>query len=710
VRTEILIFQLVHRSKTYHHSSQKRKTLLNGRCHNPDERKLLTNTMPNFQKRRTQLTFTSVFALRLLHPSSGLVKNGQICGIIGPSGSGKSTLLSALGGTIKSESGKNVHGVVWIDELVDSLKDDEKKCGGRKGKESETNNLLNSSLNKFGNDSKKQIVKKFLSARNGEVANLQQHDNFFSMLTPRETIDLAAYLQLVDLNKEDRKILVESLLDSLGLRHIATRTIGDSGDSSSSGSLGLTSGSNGCLSGGERRRLSVALELVTSPKVFLADEPTTGLDSAQAQKVVDRMVKLAREHNIPCICSLHQPRTSIWKTLDSIILLAPGGKVIYVGECSDAVSYFKKLGYSCPVEINPLEFFIDLVTVDTETHDKNIEDYARIEFLHNSFCEFSSSHLYSSVNGDMVPPLNKIKNKNLSLIRGRSFFKRLGALYLRSLRQNLRDSRVNLMRIIASVSLGRLFSQLFKSVKDGVPLARSVADRVALLSFAVINMTMLSLSKTLNLFGKEKPVISREQHRQQYHCIEYLLSKIMAEIPLDIMFSSIFACTLKCFTNLRTPTRVLTSIFSIMTLASASFGFAIGSMTNGVEEAMTVGLSTMVILMAVGVINPSGVDKNQKDSLIVEILKTISPIKLSIEALCVSEFKGMDFNEGRSGWNLRDLPKMGGLSLVKNGDQVLDALGIGDKNYIFFIGRLSILSGVNFLISWIGLMRRSRFI
>jgi len=128
------------------------------------------------------------------------------------------------------------------------------------------------------------------------------------MLTARETIKLAAFLQL-DIDEFATLTLVDNILDSLGLRNVESRRIGDQMNSQR-GSIGS---SGGCLSGGERRRLSVALELVSNPKVILADEPTTGLDSAQAKKVFDIIAKAARERNIPCIMTIHQPRASIWK-------------------------------------------------------------------------------------------------------------------------------------------------------------------------------------------------------------------------------------------------------------------------------------------------------------------------------------------------------------------------------------------------------------
>jgi ABC-type multidrug transport system ATPase subunit len=99
---------------------------------------------------------------------------------------------------------------------------------------------------------------------------------------------------------------------------------------------------------------------------LLSITSTTGLDSSQAEKVINLIASLAKEQNVPSICTLHQPKTSIWKTLDRFILLAPGGKMCYAGETDKATAYFKNIGYECPQhDTNPAEYFIDLVTVDT---------------------------------------------------------------------------------------------------------------------------------------------------------------------------------------------------------------------------------------------------------------------------------------------------------------------------------------------------------
>lgn len=461
-----------------------------------------------------------------------------------------------------------------------------------------------------------------LFRRSGHIAYLQQHDSFFSQLSVKETVNLAAFLQL-ELNKDDQTALVHNVIDSLGLRKVEFMRIGEQGHENNS----LSSNKFGKLSGGELRRLSVALELLSNPRIILADgqyhlphfshlsshsmkfllthlpmyyeEPTTGLDSSQAKKVFDLISKTAKERNIPCICTIHQPRAVIWKQLDSFILLAPGGKILYMGDRSKAIDYFSNLGYKCPRDTTPSEFFIDLVTIDTEDPIETVKDTKRIEFLNDVFKKHQAATASKNIelwNRDKALIFSKVPTKH----KMRRPLPRIASLVTRSLRQNLRDVRINLLRSATSVSLARLFSELFSNVKKGQTPAKSVADRIALLSFGVVNMSMMSIMKTLNLFGKEKSVVTREQVRRYYTSFDYLISKALAEIPLDVIYSSIFAGALKHFTCLTIPFASLLKTFSLLTIASASLGFAVGSFTNGVEEAMTVGMPLMVILMAVG--------------------------------------------------------------------------------------------------------------
>jgi ABC-type multidrug transport system ATPase subunit len=391
----------------------------------------------------------------LLHNCRGFVENGHVCGLLGPSGAGKSTTLSAIGGAISSVSGLEVNGdVVYFDS--------------------------------------QQQSKEHLRIQGGKVAWLQQKDSFFNMLTVEETLQFAAFLELPRKSANERQKQVDSVMDSLGLQKLRDRKIGDSA---------MHKG----LSGGEKRRLSLALELLSSPSLFIGDEPTSGLDSTMSAKVVRLIKTSVQERNIPCILALHQPRSSIYKMLDSVILMAPGGHVVYMGKANEAVSYFAKLGYVCPAETNPAEFLLDLVSVDSEDPRVASEDEVRISFLAAEFVE--KQHTFEkwviAVQSDEIDVDFVLENAlsrdeevagTIAAIDRKRHtltfrpIQRFGRLLLRSWRQNIRNHRVNIFRLITSGGTACFFTKIFQSIKRGFFTPKSVADRVALLSFSVINM------------------------------------------------------------------------------------------------------------------------------------------------------------------------------------------------------------------------------
>ena len=608
----------------------------------------------------------------LVHSFSGWVANGQACGIIGPSGAGKSTFLAALGGSCSASL--RVHGDVWL-----------------RGKRNDTN--LESGIGSERNGVE-VVEATSVTQRDGQVAFLPQQDSFFHLLTVRETMELAAYLEFPNKTKSERTNLIDRTLDALGLSSVAHRPVGDRSTSSSSS---MSSSGAGGLSGGERRRLSVGLELLSTPRIVLADESTTGLDSSQAVKIVKLIVNLAKERQIPAILTLHQPRASIFKMLDSFVLLAPGGRVCYSGPRQSALSYFRDLGYTCPEETNPAEFFIDLVSVDTEDPVEARKDEARIERLVLAFraCQENSRQ--------SVPFIARPSGTQRL---ERSPIRRLGALLLRSWRQNVRNTHYNLARLIACLGCSALFSQIFKSVRDDIPYARSIADRTALLSFGVINMCMMALLKTVHLFSKEQAVVRREQMRQQYSSLEYLLSKELAEIPMDTAFAAIFTTVLKAVTGLRISWAKLTTTFTVMTAAGASLGLAIGSWTKDGDTAMATAMPIMVLFMVVGVINPSGVDRQSSNPPgVVKLLKILSPIKWAVEGVLIGEFQGVDLRQkGQMPWErIRGLPLFGAFAMVQNGDQILASLGLDSATYNGVLQHMALLALANLCLSWVGL-------
>ncbi|TBU13119.1 ABC transporter [Hamiltosporidium tvaerminnensis] len=218
--------------------------------------------------------------VRLINNSSGNVKAGSLCAIMGPSGSGKTTLLKALTGRIPS--GSKTRGKILVD----------------------------------GKQRKYETWSK-------NIGYVDQDDCIFENLTVFETISYAAQFRLKDKNI-DIKEKTENLLEELEISDI-------------SGSKMIS------VSGGERKRVMIAIELVTDPKILFLDEPTSGLDSSTSFNLLRLLKDLSKSHNTTIIFTIHQPSVEIFNTFNQLILLSDS-HTVYSDEAQKAQEYFESYG------------------------------------------------------------------------------------------------------------------------------------------------------------------------------------------------------------------------------------------------------------------------------------------------------------------------------------------------------------------------------
>ncbi|KAH8789368.1 P-loop containing nucleoside triphosphate hydrolase protein [Hyaloscypha finlandica] len=250
----------------------------------------------------------------ILENVEGSIEAGEICALMGPSGCGKTTLLNVLARRDVS-SGAKIDGSAVV-------------------------NGNNPSLGAF-----RRLT-----------SYVEQDDALIGSLTVRETMHFAARLAHKNtLTKTERMRRIDGLIESFGLRQQANSIIGTP----------IRKG----ISGGQKRRVSVASQLITAPKILFLDEPTSGLDSAASFEVISFVKEVAKRNNLIVIASIHQPSTSTFQLFDKLLLLS-GGKSHYFGSVQGVESQFESMGYPIPLHTNPAEFLLELMNIDFASHQE----------------------------------------------------------------------------------------------------------------------------------------------------------------------------------------------------------------------------------------------------------------------------------------------------------------------------------------------------
>lgn len=174
---------------------------------------------------------------------------------------------------------------------------------------------------------------------------MSQSDNLQPFLTVRETLLFAAGLRLPRwITKEQRYSKVDSIIRTMGLTSCAETIVGD--------------GKQKGISGGEMRRVSIGIQLLTDTRILILDEPTSGLDAYTARCILKKLKNLSEEGRT-VICSIHQPRSDIFPFFSNILLLASDGSPVFAGRGEDILHYFHTHVFECPDSMSPCDFIID---------------------------------------------------------------------------------------------------------------------------------------------------------------------------------------------------------------------------------------------------------------------------------------------------------------------------------------------------------------
>ena len=522
-------------------------------------------------------------AKNILCSMNGVVQPGEMLAIMGPSGSGKTSLLNVLSGRLRAIGpcgrGASLSGLVAFNNTVYSA-----------GKAPT------------------------------DVAVCSQDDYLYSNLTVQETLILTCRLRLGQNDAE----LVERLILQLGLSKCASTRIGNE----------KLKG----ISGGERKRTAVAVELISNPSVLFLDEPTSGLDSYQAQNVMGILARLARDGRT-VVSVIHQPRSSIYNMCDRLLLLAEGREA-YFGAASAAVEYFgmSPLEMHCPALFNPADFFLDLLSINSAFGDSAVEaSVSRISKITDSWGlqergtqrfgfhskDLGVEHLESDAlvttatdfDYSQVKVLGNGKCQELGF--GCRLYKscwcvQFGLLYQRACFQAWREVIALIIPPIAGLGFSIVLALLYFNLDYS---QNAIQDRSGALFFICLNQCFGSMVRQrkqrpltislliapslflvfmlltvslyhflnsfpndqfaiLNSFPDERAIVNRQRQSKMYHASAYFVSKLLAELPLRC-FSPIFFSVIVYWTVGFNPDPIRFLIFIVIVLV---LSFTAGSL------------------------------------------------------------------------------------------------------------------------------------
>lgn len=356
-------------------------------------------------------------------------------------------------------------------------------------------------------------------------AYVTQTDVLLPTLTARETLQYSADLRLPPPSTaEDRRRMVDEIILELGLKEAADTRVGSS----------LHRG----LSGGEKRRVSIGVQMLANPSVLFLDEPTTGLDASSAFQLVRTLKNLAAKGRT-VVVTIHQPRSEIWGLFDNLILLSKGSPV-YSGAMTECLPWFEAQGFQMPAFVNPAEYVIDLAAVDNRSPELEAESTARVDRLKQAWKQESAARFgaveKNTTASDTGHGISLKRNRH-----GTSFTRQVMVMTSRTLKTTYRDPMGMVAAIMQAVIMGLCTGYIFYDLsrdqagirsRQGFMYTTAALEGYLFLVFEVYRLTL------------DLPVFDREHSEGCATALPFLLSRRLArfvteDLPVPIIFSVI---------------------------------------------------------------------------------------------------------------------------------------------------------------------------
>lgn len=414
---------------------------------------------------------------KLLSDINGIAAAGRITAIMGPSGAGKSTFLDVLAGRIDSRKSK-LEGEILVN-------------GKERGKNWK-----------------------------GISGYVLQDDMLHGDLTVYQNLWYAAQFKLPNtLSKDEKEKRVNQLIAKMGLESCKDRPIG--------------SAFRAGISGGQRKRLSVAITLLTEPKIIFLDEPTSGLDSKSSYEIILYLKNMAVEEKKVVICTIHQPSSQLFNLFDDLVLLSKG-ELCYGGPRSLAIDFFTNHDLKPPALTNPADHYMDVINYDFMTGEKKpqsvsnvIEGYkesAILKRIKEQIKHTESSEFQKRLDGFVTRKYANGWLWQVYILITRGF---LIAIF------NPAEywARVA-MYLLMAFFMGFTFFRIGYTQSD-------IFDRISALFFGVAFLTFMSIA-AIPAFIAQRKIFIRERMMGYYKVSAYVFAQQIVQIPFTLLMAIAF--------------------------------------------------------------------------------------------------------------------------------------------------------------------------